>query len=277
MQRAKCHASGPISLVVAGVATLGLTSCSEAPQPSDNIAAAATGNVTAKTPLPVPVPVPLPILRRGDLIAAAAAAADAAAAGTALPSANRALVGRRFEVRLPFGCEGPMPAGEAAWAGWSMDPDTRALKLTARNEMSAEDPWLRGIVGGTAFEAAEGFWIRRPWTSAEACPAHGGAIPVAADAETLAVVEFFPPDASRTRQRRDRPYAATIKPDAQAAPTPRYRLLLEGRVAGFADRQPVHCLQVAPAIRPRCAIAVTFTRVAFEDETDGNIPAEWRF
>lgn len=65
--------------------------------------------------------------------------------------------------------------------------------------------------------------------------------------------------------------------DEKRAQMRQFRLLLEGRITGFADRQPVYCSQSAPSLRPRCAIAVEFTRVAFEDAGDGGIVAEWRY
>lgn len=277
MPSATNHANRSICLILAAAAALGLSGCGEAPQPANDTASVQPANAATETVLPVPLPVPLPDLTRRDLIAAAAAAADAVAAGTPVPAASAGLLGRRFAIRLPFGCEGPQPA-EAAWASWNVNPDSGALKLSARSELAADDPWLRAIAAVTPFEAVEGFWIRRPWTSAETCPPPTAGSPAAAEPETLALVELFGADASRTRQRGGRPYTATVKLDGKDASAPhRYRLLLEGRVEGFSDRQPVHCAQETPGNRPRCAIAVEFTRVAFESMADASIAAEWRY
>ena len=262
--------------MLASIAVLSTCGCGDAQQPANQVAATPADNAAAKPVLAVPLPVPLPALTRRDLIAAASAAADAVAGASAIPASNAALLGRSFEVRLPFGCEGPGQVEADQWAGWSIDSENGALKLSARSELSVEDPWVRAI-GGDAFDAAEGFWVRRPWTSAETCPApSSNSAP--AETETLALIQLFSPDAPRTRQRRNRPWTSTIKvTDEKRAQMRQFRLLLEGRITGFADRQPVHCSQSAPSLRPRCAIAVEFTRVAFEDAGDGGIVAEWRY
>jgi hypothetical protein len=270
------HATGTIGMILASMSMLVLGSCSETQQPA-NESVLAPVNAVAEPALPIPLPVPLPVLRRRDLIVAAAAAADAVAGGTAVAPSNAALLGRRFEVRLPFGCDGPAPADDTQWAGWTMNTESGALKLSARSELSAEDPWVHAIAGGTGFEAAEGFWMRRPWTAAEACPAQPDFAPEPGETQTLALVQLFAAEAPRTRQRGGRPYTSTIKLSDEERERPRtFRLLLEGRVTGFADRQPVHCSQSAASARPRCAIAVEFTRIAFED-ADARIVAEWRY
>lgn len=263
-----------IGAILAGAGTLALGGCGGAPQvANENVAAPV--NTAAEPALPIPLPVPLPVLTRGDLIKAAAAATDAIAGGTAVAPGNAALLGRRFEVRLPFGCDGPA-VDDTGWAGWTVNPETDALKLSARSELSGDDPWVQAVANGTEFETAEGFWVRRPWTGAETCPAPLEAREPA-EAETLALIQLFTADAPRTRQRGNRPYASTTKvPDEERALPRRYRLLLEGRVAGFADRQPIRCTQASGSARPRCAIAVAFDRVAFEEAGTGTIIAEWR-
>lgn len=266
-----------IRLLLASMAALSGSGCSEAPQPVNQVTATPVDNAAAKPVLPVPLPVPLPALTRRDLIAAASAAADAVAGATTIPASNAALLGRSFAVRLPFGCDGPGEFKEDQWAGWSINPESGALKLSARSELSAADPWVRAI-GGDAFETVEGFWVRRPWTSAESCPARSAGDAGPAEAETLALIQLFSADAPRTRQRGNRPWTSTIKAAEEEREGMRqFRLLLEGRVTGYADRQPVHCSQSAPSLRPRCAIAVEFTRIAFEDARDGGIVAEWRY
>lgn len=270
------HATGTIGMILASISTLALGGCGEKQQPA-NESVPAPVKAIAEPVLPIPLPVPLPVLTRRDLIVAAAAATDAVAAGAAVAPNNAALLGRRFEVRLPFGCNGPAPADETQWAGWTINAGSGALKLSARSELSAEDPWLRAIAGGAEFEAAEGFWMRRPWTAAETCPAQPDSAPEPGETQTLALVQLFAAEAPRTRQRGGRPYTSTIKLSDEGTEGPRtFRLLLEGRVTGFADRQPVHCSQSSASARPRCAIAVEFTRLAFED-ADARIMAEWRY
>lgn len=237
------------------------------------------------------LPLPPPALDRGALIAAAAAAADAYAAGAPAPMANAALVGRAFLLRLPFGC-----AGSDTVATWTYNASRKTVKFAAQPALWSEMPWVRALAGDTVFEAAEGFWIPRPWTRAEACPPSsneaGGdsttttqaplteqALPSepTAERETLGLAQFFAPGAPRTRQRGMRPYEFTRKYDAAASPAAHsYQFVLGGRLAAFADGQPVHCWSENAQLRPRCLIAVELGRVAFEDPASGEVLAEWR-
>lgn len=261
-----------------------LAGCGTAPQAGNDSGndanAAAPANVAAVEPPPPAAPLPPSRLARADLISAATVAADATASGASLPESNLALVGRGFEVRLPFGCEGPAAFDGRRWAAWSLNAETQVLKLGARTEISQAEPWVQAVTSGTEHEAVEGFWLRRPWSSAEACPPNASAVEPQGEApepQTLALAQLFAPGAPRTLRRGSRPYSATVKlaGDAPAAPYP-FRLVLSGRVTGFADRQPVHCWQPAADVRPRCLIAVEFTRVAFEDASDGTVLSEWK-
>lgn len=230
-------------------------------------------------PPPVPaLPVSIPPLGRADLLEAFARAADAASAGSQATAENAALVGRDFAVRLPFGCGGPMREDDdISWADWAYNAKTGALKLTARPEHWDEEPWIRALAGDLAFDAAEGFWIKRPWSSAETCPVvstddTAGPPPV----ETAALVQFFAPDSPRTLRRGGRPYAYTVKAREPIGEGPRdYGLMVSGRVASFADGQPVHCRVENVDRPPVCLMAVTFERVAFND-VDGRMLTEWR-
>ncbi len=224
---------------------------------------------------------PLSAAGRPELIAAFARAADAAAAGRPLPDANRQLVGRTFSLRLPFGCNGPMNMTHLPWAGWTYDPRKQTLKLTATPERWSEAAWVRTIAGGMPYEAVEGFWIQRPWTSSEDCPVGSAAGAEAVAAEpvrpTVGIAQFFAPDAPRTFQRGTRAYSHTIRvPGAEALKERGYRLSLGGRVTGFADGQPIHCWNEAPDLRPVCLMAVELARVAFEDSPAGEVLVEWR-
>lgn len=236
---------------------------------------------TADQTKPPVTPVPLLPLERPQLLAAAAAAADAVAGGQPLPVQNTSLVGRTFVIRLPFGCNGPLAELESEWAGWNYNPKTRALKLRAQPELWSNEPWVRAIAGDTPFEAVEGFWVRRPWTNAQSCPAAIDEEPAdtegdAAERQTVGIAQFFAPGAPRTMRRGSRPYAVTLKAGEDIPDAPReYQLLLSGRVTGFADGQPVHCWNEADSLRPVCLIAAEFSRVAFEDVAGGKTLSEW--
>ena len=232
-------------------------------------------------PVQTPDVQPLAAVGRADLIAVFARAQDATAAGRPLPDANRQLVGRTFSLKLPFGCSGEPSKQGSSWAGWTFDRNREALKLSVNPERWTEADWVKSIAGDLAHEAVEGFWIERPWTRSEDCPADNAADPageaIAHDRQTVGIAQFFAPGSSRTFQRGSRAYSHTIRVREPAEIEGRtYRLVLSGRVTGFPDGQPIHCGQDSPYRRPVCLMAVEFAKVSFEDSRDGNILVEWR-
>ena len=92
----------------------------------------------------------------------------------ALDPGGADLVGRRFSVRQVFGCTGPAtpPAADAAsgdgLARWSWGDRRRTLKLTLAPGDWTDSALIAG--GADSWEAAEGFWLTRPWLRTEGCP-----------------------------------------------------------------------------------------------------------
>lgn len=247
-----------------------LAACSPRPQTAapERPAPPAAAEPSAAVAPPAP-----PALGRAEILAAAGAAAAAYAAGEPYPSAAAALAGRRFVLRLPFGCYGPAPD---AGAGYVFDAEKGTLKLTVRPQVWTDAPWVRELVGAPEAEAIDGFWIRRPWMTAEACPAVGGAPGAATAPETVGLVRVFEPGASRLARRGGRPYEVTEKAEDGAPPGQGgFRLVLEGRVMEPASGQPVRCRGDGPDVRPVCLLLVDFDRVAMEDAR-GRQLAEWR-
>lgn len=241
------------------------------------------------SPLPTAVPTasPTPVargaLRRTDLIALANDAADALAAGNAPGDSITEATGRRFEIRLPFGCEGP--AGEASTAAmrWRYDVDERTLRIQAAPVgWKAADWW--GDAVPDAVDAIEGFWIVRPWTSSEACPggvdrpAATGVEAVTLPGQTLALGQLYSKDGPRRGRRDGQPYQSVLRVAQDKLDTSRgFRLLLTGRLAAMpGGTGPVRCRQPAGAEqRPICLVGVTFDRVAIENAANGNVVATW--
>ncbi|MBP8230856.1 MAG: hypothetical protein KAY22_00975 [Rhizorhabdus sp.] len=238
------------------------------------------------------LPKPEPVLGRTDIIAAVARAADAHAGGLPQPAADRSLVGRTFTLRVPFGCGGPMPEeapgskakAQAIQRGWRYSEASGALQLIFGLDDWTEADWIAPLAGDTPHDQVEGFWLPRPWTSSETCPpappeqGEAEARPARADVpaeRTVGLAQFFATGAPRTLQRGGRPYSATVKRDAPPAPGSFFHLVVEGRIAAFADGQPIHCQSPSPDQRPSCVVATEFTTMAFEDNSTGEVLARW--
>lgn len=234
----------------------------------------------AATP-PAPA-APPPALGRADLLAAIDAAAAAYAVG--VDPAGPSLAGRRFAVRQAFGCAGPVaaPAGETPGDGlarWSWGRDQKTIEL----RLSPGD-WkdTAPVAGGApAWEAAEGFWLTRPWLRTDGCPTVKPdptemAGPASAQSAGLAAV--FEEGGSRLGRRNGRAYAFTVRGEGgqpPGLPLGGYRVVLEGRLVAFADGAAIRCRADGPDQRPVCVAAAQLDRVAFEDPS-GAVLSEWR-
>ncbi|WP_269219668.1 hypothetical protein [Brevundimonas vesicularis] len=221
---------------------------------------------------------PAPILDRASLLQAMDIAASAFAAGQEVAGAS--LAGRRFVVRQAFGCGGPAVNGPSqaglATVTWSEDRESAKLALTPGD-------WSQSaLIAGDAetWEAAEGFWLARPWLRVDTCPAiQGGASPEAPSAaQTMGLAAVFKEGGSRTVRRNGRAYEATLRAEGDQPLMPSakgYRLVLEGRMTAFADGRAIRCRAVDADQRPVCIGAVQLDRVAFED-AEGKTLSEWR-
>ena len=239
-----------------------------------------------------PAPAALRPAGRAEILAAVAAAADATGAGLALPEDNRDLANRSFELRLPFACNGQT---RGDWWQWSFDPQGSRLQASASLSEFGDEEWVRAL-GPQDYDSAAGIWIERPWIRSEGCPASAFDSPgVAASAspdadpdatgssnapapQTVALVQFFRPDAPRTLQRRMRPFAYTGKwPEGSEPGREGMRLVIRGRIGGFPDGQPVKCLVREASRPPVCAVAVEIADVSLEEPTLRKALAVWHF
>lgn len=232
---------------------------------------------------PVAAPAaPAPTLDRAGLLQAMDAAASAYAAGLA-PEVS--LAGRRFIIRQAFGCAGETPppvetAPANGLAAWSWGPRRESLRLVMAPGDWTESALLAG--GADSWEAAEGFWMSRPWLRAEGCPGVGGdplaSGPVAPSPQSVGLAAVFEEDGSRLGRRNGRAYEFTVRgegDEAPAAPVGGYRLVLEGRMTAFADGRAIRCRAASADQRPVCIGAVHLDRVAFET-ANGATLSEWR-
>lgn len=265
-------------VIVAAVASLLLLSCqreAEAPAPAP-----------AEAPVVEDVPA-APVLnasldRRALLTAVGRAASDYAAGAAAAPET---LVGRPFDVSLAFGCEGaeaaPVEDAGDGLARWFRDGDPATVRLSL-----TPGDWTRSaLIAGAdqdTWDAVEGFWISRPWMSAEGCPA-GAADPLASgpgapSPQTVGLAAVFEKDGSRLGRRNGRAYAHVVRSAGDRPPTPPeagYRVRMQGRIAAFPDGRAIHCRAARPDQRPVCVAAVQLDRVAFQTAA-GEVLSEWR-
>lgn len=261
-------------------AALFLAQCDrDAPAPID-------AEPVAADPAPKPVIAAPTTLNRADLLAAASTAASAYAAGERLEGSDP-LVGRRFSIRVPFGCNGPQPtAAEAAGDGlarWSWGPENETIQLSLTPGDWLNSALITGAAGGSDWEAVEGFWVPRPWLTAEDCstvradPLQSG--DGSPSPQTVGLAAVFTEDDSRVGRRNGKAYAFTIRPTGETsltAPSGGYRLVLEGRLASFPDGRAIRCRASNPDQRPVCIAAMKLDRVAFTSADGGVLLSEWR-
>lgn len=281
------RSAGRVLALAAFIAIAGCQRSGPAPE------ASATPEVADDSPSTATAAVKsLSALGRADILAAVAAAADEVSAGKSLPKSNLELANRSFELTMPIACEDGATGG---WGSWSFDPSTKVLRVNFSRQNWAAVPIFADLANGQPFETAEGFWIERPWTRSEQCPAPVGSTakpetPEKADPETaqaippvqaapdnrLALVEYFSSDAPRKLLRGKRPYAYTAKLPKDTEPAPRaFRVRIEGRITAFGDGQPVHCVNRQTSQPPVCAVAVEFGKTTLVDAATGETLADW--
>ena len=249
-----------------------------------------------------PLVVPPPPLARAELIDAAARAADAEARGVPVPPDVHQLAGRRFVLALPFGCRGPAPERAGAPFGYRYDAEAETLRVVVTPQVWTDAEFVRAIVGAVQFEAAEGFWITRPWIKVDACPRAAGRSadgapsdtatpaesaeepPAAADETerqtapgTLGIVELFAPGSRRSSRRGGRSYELVerVSP-GEIDLASGLRFVVEGRLERLANGSPIGCWSASPDRQPLCLIAARVDRFAVTDASGRNVLSEWR-
>ena len=235
-------------------------------------------------------------LDREALLVAVLRAASAAAAGQDSQQAQRALDGKRFELRLRFGC----PTDEVAEGDTRtvrFESDRRVVRIEIGPEIESDTP-LAEETADSAFEAVEGFWIRRPWMLDAACPrtaaqpsaqgdtedAQPDAAPRAdaADAELpsqpaprVGIAQFFSEADARTHRRDGRAYrAADDLAEGETPSSAGYDLIIEGRLQSLPDGKVISC-RPNGARQPSCLISARFEEVSLERADTGELIAEW--
>jgi hypothetical protein len=272
--------SFPRKSTAAAAFCLALLACRESAEPDR------PENGAVQPAQPAPLPVAEPPLNREALLLAAMRAASAYAAGSSDSDVQRGLDGKRFEMRVRFGCPDVEPKDDAPYQS-TYDPVERRLTLRAAPDVSSDDPSLVGIADDQV-EALEGFWVRRPWLLTAACPvlpttAGGDEPPTEPDAKAperfrsrIAIAQFFTAADPRTRRRDERPYQYTTRLAEGEQPSPAgYDMVVSGRLRRLPNGRVVTCSGSAVDVAPTCVISVIVDHVSMSRGDTGVILAEW--
>lgn len=236
----------------------------------------------ADTKLPVLPAVEPPLDRRG-LLLAVADVASLHAAGRDETALQQSLKGRRFEVRLRFGCAASAPEGR----GWTFDPEERVLRVQAVPDISMNDELVHRL-SGEEIEGVEGFWLQRPWLLDAACPSASTVVPdasppsseeeknlSASELPRIGMAQFYTIEDSRAHRRDDRPFSATVRLQAGENPsTDGYDLVLSGRLTPMPDGPVIACDNTSMDQAPSCIVSAEFETISLAPAA-GEVIAQW--
>ena len=289
------------SLTVA-VAALGV-GCRQAPQ--DEVDENQSNAVVQLPRLPVAEPP----MDRAALLIEVAKAASASALGKDISNDLRKLDGKRFEVRIRFGCDQPASPPEVekttkpAAQGQATGPfnvrfneKDRTLRLRAAPDVALDEKWIGSVVGESV-EAVEGFWMYRPWLLTDGCPiaplrmgrdtpeeeSAGETKEVAAASISrpdrryrVGLAQFFTKTDPRTGRRDGRPYEATkVLADEKPPSRQGYNLVLSGRLRHLPSGPVIACEAQNRDAPPQCVVSAVFDRVWIEEPGTKSLIAEW--
>ncbi len=264
----------------AAIACAALISGCEAqdtPAPADS--------ATETSALP-PLPLAEAPLNREALLLEVVRAASGAAVGQDGRERQRGLAGKLFEVRLRFGCPNDPQEGNGTRT-WSFDEERRVVRVEIKPEIVTDTPLVRALAGDD-FEAAEGFWIRRPWLLQPACitqedssVARGeeAAIQPASSPDApgaqVGIAQFFTATDARTHRRDRRAYQATkTLAEGEEPSSAGYDLIIRGRLQSLPDGRVIAC-RPNGAQRPSCLISARFDKVSLERADTKELLADW--
>ena len=287
---------------VAGIFAVG--GCEPAPEEPE--IANDAGNAAVELPR---LPVVEPPMDRETLLLAVARAASAAALGRDDGARQRELDGKRFEVRVRFGCPPESAGTESGRFDVRFDEKDRTLRLRASPDLGLEDAPVEALAA-ERIEAVEGFWIQRPWLLADGCPAvprrpaaetSGDEEPAAAgekgnapeaptkpaagaveaagrpgNTRRVGIAQFFTETDPRTGRRDHRAYEATKVLEKTEQPSAQgYNLVLSGRLSAEPLGRVISCSVPGAGAPPQCVVSADFDRVWIEWPGSKQIVAEW--
>lgn len=258
---------------------------------------------SAQSPSPEPrLPIAEAPLDRKAFLLAMSEAASAFAAGRDDLEQQRALDGKRIEIRLRIGCSGSaIPTRRVSYK-----PDERQLEISVAPEISASNEVVEAL-DLTGFEAVEGLWIWRPWMLSSECP-KVAAPPMATPSPTaeptakattprakatssleppgdqqmvseepqIGIAQFFTATDSRALQRGERGYEVSRQLKAGEEPSQQgYDFVVSGRLQKLPDGRVIVCAGSAARQAPKCIASAHIDSVEVVHPQTGASLAEW--
>lgn len=254
------------SRVVGLVVAIGAAACSqETPTNDMNVSEPTKPKAANANDSPLP---DLPLDRQGLLIAMIQAS-SAAILGINDAKQQEALKGRRFEIRMRFGCPG---ATSALDRRWHHDKASDALRVSVRPDIDQE------LESAPAEGAAElpaqherGFLVPRPTLLSTGCASAEYATVQATTPLRFGIVQRTDPQGARARQMLDS-YEVTKKIAPESVPTQGLDLVIRGRLEAGGGG-PIRCMPRGGMVE--CLALSTIDLVSIEDPSNGRLIAEW--
>jgi hypothetical protein len=205
-------------------------------------------------------------LDREDVILAALDATTAAALGKDDHAAQAQLKGRKFEVRLRFGCPGMSKMARSL----AYDDKEQVLRAKVSSDL-AEQPLPMSDLLYRTYEGGVGFVLGQPWLLSAGCP-QGDFAKMISGQPTIVLAQLFTADESRA-QRPGGEYALTKPMEPEEVPKEGLDLIVSGRLTELADGRSIHCGARDGA--PVCLVAGKIDRVAFTRPGSDQPLGEW--
>lgn len=214
-------------------------------------------------------------LDRERLIVTFLEASGSAVIGADDATAQKALKGKRFELRMRFGC----PAGQPSTRrNWSYDQNSRALKVVVKPDVDEEvevpvgPPPPDGRRGETAMVHRSGFIIPAPTLFQSGCPTEEFAVAAGFTNLRFGIVQTTDPEAPRARQLLDS-YEIVKKIAPEAKPKQGLELIIRGRLEFGESGRSITCAPKGGVVE--CLAAATIDQVSIEDPANSRLIAEW--
>lgn len=256
-------------------------------------------NITASDSAPKAASLPPvdPPLDRQALLLAASQAASNYALNKDDSETQKKLDGKRFAIRLRFGCGGRGSKAANAPRSWSFDEKRRVLSFKVELDVDLEQ-WPVAVPADASIEAVEGFWIERPWMLQAGCPR---VVPAQVTGETVAtdqrakradspqaapempslsatvgIAQFFLDTEARTHRREHRAYETTkVLAEGVSPSREGYDLVVAGRLRRLTDGRVIVCRIEEPGLSPSCLVSIQLDNVSIEAPGSGGTVATW--